>query len=110
MTIRTVDMQVLIPKVSDVSKVQQIHQQENNARQQEFASHMNQKAVKIETTVNRSAEDAAVLIREKQEREKRQNNKEKKEGSSESKENNETSKPLAEPRGHLSGNSIDIII
>lgn len=81
------DLQVLIPKVNEVSKVQQVQQQENNTRQQEFASQLNQQTVKAETSVNKSPRHEDALVREKEEHEKKQGNKEKREGKSQTKEN-----------------------
>jgi hypothetical protein len=77
MTIRSIDMQILIPKVTDVAKVQQIQQQEHNIRQQENANHIARETTRNTNTVNQPLRDEAALVHEKEE-EKHKKNKEKK--------------------------------
>lgn len=80
MTIRTVDMQVLIPKASEVSRVQQVQQQENNTRQQEFIAQQAQLTAKNETTVSQSLHTETVFIHDKEEKEKNKKKSSRKEG------------------------------
>lgn len=81
------DLQVLIPKVNEVSKVQHIHQEENNLKQQEFASQLHQQTEKAETTVNNTPRHEDALVRSRQENEKKQSKDQNREGKSQNKEN-----------------------
>ena len=72
MTIKSIDMQVLIPKVNEVC-VQQIQQQANTNQQQELAAQMAQAAVKNETSVNQLPPGEKTVIRDKPGEEKNRN-------------------------------------
>ncbi|MGE5371331.1 MAG: hypothetical protein ACM3QZ_05010 [Solirubrobacterales bacterium] len=87
MSIRSMDLQVLIPRASEVSKAQQIQMQENNLRQAEIATQVAQQAEKTETTVTRSPASEELLIREQPEREKKHGKEGKKEGNKENSAN-----------------------
>lgn len=54
MPIRPVDMQVLLPKVNEVSRIQQIQNQNEQNSQQQFASQLQKEATKQETQVQHS--------------------------------------------------------
>jgi hypothetical protein len=106
MSIRTVDMQVMLPKASEVSRVQQIQQHENTLQQQDSASQIANQAVKTETTVNKTPRDEAALIRERQEKQKKQG---KKGGNDETKQNNDNDELETKPgSGDSKGLRIDI--
>ncbi len=69
MTIRSVDMQVLIQKVGDIARIQQSQQLENNSRQQEFAQQISQQTDKDAKTVNHLLKNERAHVHEKQEKE-----------------------------------------
>jgi hypothetical protein len=72
MTIKSVDMQVLIPKVSDVARLQSEQQQINVTRQNEFSQQMQAHAAKMEQTVVQPNKNEDVYVQDKPEREKKQ--------------------------------------
>ena len=73
MTIKSIDMQVLIPKVNEVSRVQHIQQQANTNQQQELAAQLAQATVKNETSVNELPAGEKAVIRDKPGEEKDRN-------------------------------------
>lgn len=78
MTIRSVDMQVLIQKTADVARIQQSQQLENNSRQQELAQQISQQTDKNAKTVNQLLRSERSPVHDKQENEesnKRRNKK-----------------------------------
>lgn len=91
MTIRSIDMQVLIPKVTDVAKVQQIQQQENTARQQENANNIIRETIKNTNTVNQPLRDESALIHRKEEQEKNFKKNKQKKGKYQNKPNTKNS-------------------
>lgn len=108
MTIRSIDMQVLVQKVNDVGKIQNAYQQENNARQQENANQIVQQTVKNTQTVSQSVRSESALIHEKEEKEKKSKKKMQKKGDSENTENNRNSKQQT-TINRVQGRNIDII-
>lgn len=66
MTIRSIDMQVLVQKVGEVSKLQQIEKTDQQVRQQAFLEQIAQQTEQVSTTVNQTPASEAALIREKQ--------------------------------------------
>ena len=104
MTIKSIDMQVLIPKVNEVSRVQQIQQQANTNQQQELATQMAQAAVKNETSVNQLPPGEKTVIRDKPGEEKNRNKSEK-----EDKRKNIENKDNEEDNETLVGRNIDVI-
>ena len=64
MTIRSVDMQVLIQKVGDVARIQQSQQLENNSRQQEFTQQISQQTDKNVKTVNQMLRNERSYVHE----------------------------------------------
>lgn len=110
MTIRSIDMQVLIPKVTDIAKIQQVQLQENTARQQENINHNAQETFKNTNTVNQLLKNESALVHEKEEQEKKfKKNKEKK-GKRENKPNTKNSSMNSFPVEPQRGNTIDIKI
>ncbi|MGE5416624.1 MAG: hypothetical protein ACM3UZ_07665 [Acidobacteriota bacterium] len=104
MSMKIIDMQVLLPRASEVSRVQQIHQQEHDQKQQEFIAQMAVQAEKAEAEVRRTPRNEESIIREKPEREKNSEKRQKKEGKQETEENTENKdqnalKKMADPRG-----------
>ncbi len=102
MTIRTVDMQVLIPKSSEIAKLQQVQQQENQVRQQENTQQINAETVKTTTNVNDPQKSEASHIYDKQEEEKRRRKARKgKAGGKDESEEEKGKRSLLNASGHL---------
>lgn len=71
MTIRSVDMQVLVQKVGEVARVQQTEKSDHASRQQQFLEHITQQTETNSNAVNQASANESVLIREKQEQKKK---------------------------------------
>lgn len=69
MTIRSLDMQVLVQKVSDVGKIQQAQQVEGQQRQQESAQNIAAQTERVSRTVNKSLRNEGKKVHEKEARE-----------------------------------------
>ncbi|MDD3267757.1 MAG: hypothetical protein PHX14_00415, partial [Syntrophomonadaceae bacterium] len=69
MSIRSIDMQVLVHKVGDVAKVQQAQQLENSNRQQESTQQIGQQTHIDVKTVNQPLRNEHADVHEKQEKE-----------------------------------------
>lgn len=89
MSMRIMDMQVLVQKSTDVAKIQQIQHQENNLRQQEIASHIVENTNKNTQTVNKPLANESKLVHEKQDNEEKHKKNRNKRGNDEIKENKE---------------------
>lgn len=97
MSMRTTDLQVLIPRSSEVARVQQVQQQANQNQQQEVAAQLLQQTVKNESSINPSLEGEKVLIREREEREKNEKKRRNAAGKTEEEENRLREKPSVSP-------------
>ena len=75
MTIRSIDMQVLVQKVGDVAKIQQAEKSDHNNRQQQFAQQILQQTETNSKTVSQNLRSEATLIRDKQEEEEKRKKK-----------------------------------
>ncbi|MDD2510037.1 MAG: hypothetical protein PHP26_01370 [Syntrophomonas sp.] len=106
MTIRSVDMQVLVQKVGDVARIQQSQQLENNSRQQEFVQQISQQTDKNAKTVNQMLRNEQAYVHEKQEKEESGKKKRTKKGKSEKMAN----KDKMEARLNNPGNKLDITV
>lgn len=71
MTIRSIDMQVLVQKVGEVAKIQQTEKTDQQVRQQSFLEQIAQQTQQVSTTVNQTPTTDPSLIREKQSERKR---------------------------------------
>ncbi|MGR6836131.1 hypothetical protein [Syntrophomonas erecta] len=69
MTIRSIDMQVLVQKVGEVAKIQQSERLEHNQRQQENNQYINLQTAMNSKTVNKLEQNESALIQDKQESE-----------------------------------------
>jgi hypothetical protein len=105
MTIRSIDMQVLIQKVGDVARIQQSQQLENNSRQQEFAQQITQQTDKNVKTVNQMLRNEQAFVHEKQEQESGKK-KQAKKGKSDKMANRDKTEKCPNKRG----NKLDIIV
>lgn len=88
MSMRTVDLQVLIPRSNEVARVQQVQQQVNQNQQQELTAQLLQQTAKNERSINPSREGEKVLIREREEKEKKEKKSKRQAGKPEEEENN----------------------
>ncbi|PKM77687.1 MAG: hypothetical protein CVU90_06305 [Firmicutes bacterium HGW-Firmicutes-15] len=107
MSIRSTDMQVLIQKVGDVAKLQQIQQHEVNIKQQEFNSQIMDQTSKITHTINQTLRDESALVHEKQEKEEKAKKNKNNKGNSDNKENSKEHTKNLEPGR---GDKLDIIV
>lgn len=99
MSIRSMDMQVLVQKTGDVARIQQIQNQENNFRQQEISSNILENTNKKSQTVNKTQSNEGKLVHEKQEKEEQSKKNKNKRGNSVKKENTEEHQQLDPNRG-----------
>lgn len=99
-------MQVLVQKVGDVARIQQVQQSEHNNRQQQFAQQIEQQTEKNSQTVNQPLRNESKLVHEKQEREKKSKKNKKKAGEQDIIENNEPNIAIEK----YTGTTIDIKI
>ncbi|MDD3022747.1 MAG: hypothetical protein PHE26_02465 [Syntrophomonadaceae bacterium] len=106
MSIRSIDMQVLIQKVGEVAKVQQTHQLESSNRQQESAQQIGQQTQIDAKTVSQPLRNEHTNVHEKQEKE----NKEKKSRTKKGKSNKTENKENNEKDGNKQGNHLDVTI
>ncbi|HOV43475.1 MAG TPA: hypothetical protein PLE01_06140 [Syntrophothermus lipocalidus] len=106
MTVRTVDLQVLIPRSSEVARVQHNQQQANQNQQQELTAQLLQQTVRNENTINPSLEGQKALIREREEKGKKDKKRQAAAGKTENEENKLEQGPLWESPGL--GGRIDI--
>lgn len=107
MTIRSVDMQVLVQKTLDIARVQQAQQVEGQHRQMEFAQNITAQNEKIARSVNDPLRNEAKLVHEKEEQEK---NSKKQKNEKEEEEEKSNDKKSASPRESGRGNRLDITI
>ncbi|MDD3364049.1 MAG: hypothetical protein PHZ03_03635 [Syntrophomonas sp.] len=107
MSIRSTDMQVLVQKVGDVAKLQQIQQQELNIKQQEFNSQILDQTSKNTHTVNQTLRNESALVHEKQEKEEKTKKDRNKKGNSDNRENSKEQHKNMEPGR---GDKLDIIV
>ncbi|MGS0764287.1 hypothetical protein [Syntrophomonas curvata] len=105
MTIKSIDMQVLVQKVGDVAKIQQAQQIGNNHRQEEFIKNINQETDRYSKTVNKPGESRHKKVDEKEEKEK-QSQKRYRGGKKDHEEPGDKTNPA--PSG--SGSKLDIIV
>lgn len=106
MTIKSIDMQVLVQKVGDVAKIQQAQQIGNNHRQEEFVKNINAETDKYSKTVNKPGQSQHKKVDEKEEKEKQSRKRYKDSG----KKNDEESKDTKSPAKIESGSKLDIIV
>lgn len=78
MTIRSIDMQVLVQKVGDVAKIQQTEKTDQQVKQQSFLEQISQQTQQVSTTVNKTPTSDPSLIRDKQSDKKKKLSKQKK--------------------------------
>lgn len=106
MTIKSIDMQVLVQKIGDVAKIQQAQQIGNNHRQEEFVKNISAETDKYSKTVNKPGQSQHKKVDEKEEKEK-ESRKRYKDGS---KKHSEEPEDKKNPAKIESGNKLDIIV
>lgn len=106
MTIRSIDMQVLVQKVGEAAKIQQTEKTDQQVKQQSFLEQIAQQTQMVSTTVNQTPASQPGLIRDKQSgrNKKKLSNQKKREGAS-GVEDEETLTWADDPR---KGSNLDI--
>lgn len=69
MTIRSLDMQVVVQKAGEVARIQAAQQQDQQARQQEFIHQIQEQTARNTKTVNAMLRSEQKKVHEKQEKE-----------------------------------------
>jgi len=105
MSIKSIDMQVLVQKTGDVAKIQQAHRLENENRQQEFSQQINQETERNTKTVNQPLHNKFEYVHNRKEREKEKKSKTQK-GKKDKSENKKSGATVALERG----NNLDITV
>ena len=105
MSMKIMDMQVLIQKTADVAKIQQVQHQETNLRQQEMANQIAAQTQQNTQNVNKPQANQSKLVHEKQDKEEQAKKSRKKRGNNKKEENTEECKQLDPNRG----NNLDIL-
>lgn len=77
MTIRSVDLQVLVQKTAEVSKIQQAVQTQNSSKQQENLQQITQFNETISKSVSKNRETESKRVRDEEEKERKRQNKSK---------------------------------
>ncbi len=88
MTLRSVDLQVLLPRVQEAGRIQQIHQTNEQTQQQSFAAHLLREAEVAQRSVQNlpQAREGMIKERERQESRSSQSGSKEKESPKEEKE------------------------
>ena len=89
MSLRIPELQVMLPRASEISRTQQVQMQENAQRQQEFATQMATQAQQAEQTVHHTPPGDRAQIRDQKEGKKKRENEERRAGKSAEGENKE---------------------
>ncbi|HWP98611.1 MAG TPA: hypothetical protein VN426_17345 [Syntrophomonadaceae bacterium] len=100
MSIRSVDMQVLVQKVGDISRIQQTHQVEENNRQQEFNQAIVQQTDHNSKEVNQSLRSEEAYVHERQEKQKKEEKGQEKKGKKEDTANTDNKSQNMSQSGH----------
>lgn len=111
MSIRSIDMQVLVQKVSDVAKVQQAQQVENSSRQQESVQQINHQTNIDVKTVNQPLRNEHAYVHDKQEQKDKEKKSKNKKGNNHDMENSDkTTVEKNKNTPDKNGNHLDIIV
>ncbi|MEN6348059.1 MAG: hypothetical protein ABFD08_01480 [Syntrophomonas sp.] len=111
MSIRSIDMQVLVQKVSDVAKVQQAQQVENSNRQQESVQQINHQTNIEVKTVNEPLRNEHAHVHEKQEQKEKEKKSKPKKGNNDNTENSDrTTVAQNKNTPDKNGSHLDIIV
>ena len=105
MSMRVMDMQVLVQKTADMAKIQQVQHQETNLKQHEMANQIVAQTQQNTQTINKPLANESKLVHEKQEKEDQAKKNRKKRGNLENGENTEEHTQLDMNRG----NNLDIL-
>lgn len=99
MSMKIMDMQVLVQKTTDVAKVQHVQNQESNLRQQEMANQIVSQTQQNTHNVNQPLSSQSKLVHEKEEKDEKTKKNRRKKGNQTQEENTEESKNLDPNRG-----------
>jgi hypothetical protein len=80
MNIRPLDLQVLIPRATEASRIQQNNDHQNSLQQQQFAEQLKQLTNKREHQVQNTPKNAGPKIQEQERQKQQQQQKEEKRG------------------------------
>ncbi|NLJ72584.1 MAG: hypothetical protein GX333_06200 [Syntrophomonadaceae bacterium] len=75
MTIRSIDLQVLVQKTAEVSKIQQAMQSQANSKQQENLQQITDFNKNVSQTVTKNRETEHKRVRDEEEKERKRKNK-----------------------------------
>jgi len=76
MNIRSIDLQVLIPRATDASKMQQANDHQNSLQQQQFAEQLKQLTAKQQQQVQNTPKNAGPKVQDQERQKKQQQEKE----------------------------------
>lgn len=107
MSIRSVDMQVLVQKVGDIARVQQAQQVEGQHKLMENTQNINAQNEKIAHSVNDPLGNESKLVHEKEEQEQ---NRKKRKREKDSEEASKQDKNTKQDKGNSQGNRLDITV
>lgn len=105
MSIRNVDLQVMLPKLQEVGRVQQIQLQQNQEQQQQFAAQFKHAADLQQSKVLESPKNEKGEVRERES--SRQGNQHERQPSEQQEQNSEETQPSKDSR---LGSMLDITI
>jgi uncharacterized membrane protein YukC len=106
MAIKPIDMQIMMPRVNEMSRIQNDEQQRSNASQQNVVQMTEKQSDSNTRQVNSREETHDTAIREKPQNEKRQSQQQEKENKHDDKE--ETRQQRKDNKQKISGTIIDI--
>lgn len=89
MSLKIPELQVMLPRASEISRTQQVQMQENAQRQQEFATQMATQAQQAEQTVHHTPPGDRAQIRDQKEGKKKRENENRQAGKAAEGENKE---------------------
>lgn len=101
MSIRSIDMQVLVQKVGDVARIQHTHQVDHDKRQQEFVQAIAQQTQHNTKEVNQMLRSEHAEIHQRQEKQKKEKNSQEKKGKHENEANNDNKSLNNNDSGHF---------
>lgn len=74
MSIRPIDLQVMIPKTSEVSKIQHTDMNKAGLEQQQFAEQLNKQTLQNQQQVSQTDKSDKTLIKDEQDKKKKNKN------------------------------------
>ncbi|HEX3033448.1 MAG TPA: hypothetical protein VHS59_14650 [Bacillota bacterium] len=99
MTLRPIDLQVMLPRVSEISRTQQIQNQHDQNQAGQFASELNKQTKQAEHQVQNTNETEGRTINREKEKGSPDQEKQKKKGAQPEEQESESSLPADPNRG-----------